>query len=60
VTPDPAEVGWCYIDPNQGLGDPSLVATCPAGQKQILRFVGSDTPSNGAMVLIACGAPPGP
>src|SRR6185295_7863727 len=28
TTPNPTSVGWCYVDPSQGLGDPSLVASC--------------------------------
>lgn len=58
VTPDPGAAGWCYIDPSQGLGDPSLVASCQVGQQQVLRFVGENTPSPGAMLLIACVAVP--
>jgi len=52
-TPDANDVGWCYIDPKNG--DPaSLVATCPATEKRLLRFVGDNTPAHGAITLIAC------
>ncbi len=49
-------VGWCYIDPAQGIGNPKLVESCnPARQ---LRFVGANTPTSGSTVFIAClGAP---
>jgi hypothetical protein len=46
--------GYCYVDPEKGLGDPTLVHNCPATQKRLLRFVGPDTPSNGAVAFMAC------
>jgi hypothetical protein len=48
--------GYCYIDAALKLGNPGLVQDCP-GQRG-LRFVGDDTPRNGAQTFIACvGAP---
>ncbi|HEU5075909.1 MAG TPA: hypothetical protein VFU02_17065, partial [Polyangiaceae bacterium] len=44
--------GYCYIDAALSLGDPALVQDCP-GQRG-LRFVGADTPRNGAQTFIAC------
>ncbi|MGC4064608.1 MAG: hypothetical protein QM784_08180 [Polyangiaceae bacterium] len=32
--------GYCYIAPEQGIGNASLVNNCPATQKQKLRLVG--------------------
>jgi hypothetical protein len=32
--------GYCYIAPNQGIGNAELVAKCPASEKQKLRLVG--------------------
>jgi hypothetical protein len=52
-TTNATSAGWCYIDPKNG--DPaSLVASCPAIEKRILRFVGPDTPAHGGVTLIAC------
>ncbi|MBK7583024.1 MAG: hypothetical protein IPI67_22860 [Myxococcales bacterium] len=49
-------IGWCYIDPAQGIGNPALVAGCSPPRQ--LRFVGSNTPTSGSTVFIAClGAP---
>jgi hypothetical protein len=53
---DASAPGYCYIDASLNLGDPALVQDCP-GQRG-LRFVGDDTPRNGAQTFIACvGAP---
>lgn len=56
VIPSPDAVGWCYVDPDNGIGDPSLVARCPATSRRIVRFVGADTPFAGAQLLIVCGS----
>jgi hypothetical protein len=32
--------GYCYIAPEQGIGNASLISNCPATQKQKLRLVG--------------------
>jgi hypothetical protein len=56
TSPSPDAVGWCYIDPDNGIGDPSLVARCPATSRRIVRFVGADTPFAGAQLLIVCGS----
>jgi hypothetical protein len=45
-------IGWCYIDAEQGIGNPALVEQC--SPKRQLRFVGADTPQSGATVFIAC------
>ena len=48
--------GYCYIDASIPLGNPALVQDCPGDRG--LRFVGEDTPRNGAQTFIACvGAP---
>jgi hypothetical protein len=44
--------GYCYVE--QGVGDPSLLAGCPATQMQRIRFVGEGVPSPVADVYIAC------
>ena len=52
--------GYCYIDPlgpevgGALVGNPALVADCPASQKRLLRFVGTQTPRNNAITFIAC------
>jgi hypothetical protein len=54
--------GFCYLDPAQAtdaslsLAESQIVASCPASQKRLIRFLGSDTPQKGAIVTIACGA----
>lgn len=46
--------GFCYVDADQGIGNPDLVARCPANKRRMLRFVGQDIPRSGATTLIAC------
>ena len=48
--------GYCYVNPfgADPQGDPKLVAGCDDGQKQLIRFVGPDTPTPGATTFIAC------
>jgi hypothetical protein len=53
--PNAGAVGWCYVDPDAGLGDPSLVQNCPTSSRRIVRFVGENTPVRGAVVLVVCG-----
>ena len=47
--------GWCYVDPAQ---DPThnndLVASCPADQKRIIRFMGDNVPAAGSLTFIYC------
>jgi hypothetical protein len=33
--------GWCYLDPDAGVGNPALVANCYATQRQIVRVAGA-------------------
>lgn len=52
----PAKPGYCYINaaPNEdNVGDPDLVAECPADSKRLLNF-GQNTPASGAIALVAC------
>lgn len=47
--------GWCYVDPATQSGDNKLlVQDCPSTQQRLIRFVGSNTPEQGAYALIAC------
>jgi hypothetical protein len=53
--------GFCYIDPAQGIGSKSLVASCPANQQRKLRIVGDGAdrraPAPG-WTFIACSGKP--
>jgi len=51
---DPNIYGYCYVDANQGIGDPALVQNCPATQKRLLRWVGDGLPANGSTMMMAC------
>jgi hypothetical protein len=48
--------GYCYVNPygNPAQGDPKLVAGCEDGKRQLIRFVGPNTPTPGASTFIAC------
>lgn len=46
--------GYCYVDPAQGLGSETLVASCPATQKRRLLFIGDETPANNSITFVAC------
>jgi hypothetical protein len=53
--------GYCYVDPYgpHPHGNPVLVESCDATSRQLIRFVGPDTPRPGATAFIACfGATP--
>ncbi|MBK8940363.1 MAG: hypothetical protein IPM79_22790 [Polyangiaceae bacterium] len=48
--------GWCYIDAASvpPVGDPALVASCPADEQRLVRFVGQGDPKTGATVFVTC------
>ena len=46
--------GWCYIDPERGLGSPELVKHCPTTRRRMLRFLDSDIDDNPAVRVLAC------
>jgi hypothetical protein len=48
--------GYCYVNPfgTPAKGNPDLVAGCTAGTKQLIRFVGPDTPRPGATTFLGC------
>ena len=52
---DPSAIGYCYIDAESDpkIGNEKLVANCKP-KKRLLRFVGNDTPANGAIAIVAC------
>ncbi len=57
----PAEVaGFCLIDlelPASPLGNPALVADCPAGGRRRLRVVGAGIPIVGSVPFLVCPTP---
>jgi hypothetical protein len=53
-TESPESYGYCYVDPEQGLGADRLVAECRPTQRRKLRFVGEGLPQNRSIVTIAC------
>jgi hypothetical protein len=48
--------GYCYVDPfgSPPVGNPELVQDCSPTSKRLIRFVGPNTPANGAPAYIAC------
>ena len=55
--------GFCYIDPEQSIGNPELVTKCASTQKRKLRIVGNATdkraPAPGWTFIACSGASPG-
>jgi hypothetical protein len=47
--------GFCYVDPAAGLGDPSVVADCPATSRRKIRVLG-DSGSGQSWRFIACSS----
>ena len=46
---------WCYVDPEQqSPHNPDLVANCPFGKKQTIRFLGFDVPKAGSLTYLQC------
>jgi hypothetical protein len=55
----PNVYGYCYVDPENGLGDASLVRDCAPEKKRLLRYMGEGIPANGSVLFTAClGAAP--
>ena len=62
LTPAPSVNGFCFIDQTRTdasgapapLGNPAIVAECPASDPRLLRFVGAATPASGASVFLGC------
>jgi hypothetical protein len=48
--------GWCYVDDSGAtpIGNPKIVANCPATEKRLIRFVGQGQPTPGATLFITC------
>jgi hypothetical protein len=46
--------GWCYVSPDEGLGDPSLVAGCVPSQRRKLVFYGDTAQSPDNVSVMGC------
>lgn len=53
-TESPQSFGYCYVDPEQGLGAARLVEECRPTQRRKLRFIGDGVPKNRSIVTIGC------
>ena len=51
-SPTNTSEGWCYVDPEFGIGSEELVNGCPSAQKRQIRF--RDVPTNPGINLIMC------
>jgi hypothetical protein len=55
---NPSGDGWCYIDPDQGLGTRAQVERCPEHAQRKVRFAGRGSPRRGTATFLACEAGP--
>ncbi|MBI4703804.1 MAG: hypothetical protein HY744_22060 [Deltaproteobacteria bacterium] len=48
--------GWCYIDATAKppVGSPDLVASCPPGERRLVRFTGGGQGAPGSALFLAC------
>ena len=46
--------GYCYVDADQGVGNPEVVERCPEDDRRLLRFVGDGQARNGHTLFLAC------
>ena len=48
--------GWCYVDSTTvpPTGNPDIVASCPANEKRIIKFVGQGKGATGSTAFINC------
>jgi hypothetical protein len=53
-TEDSSTFGYCYIDPDRGIGNPALVQECSTTTQRSLRLVGEGLPANGSLTFMAC------
>ncbi len=51
---DPNLYGYCYVDPELGIGSASLVSGCQPSERRMLRYMGEGVPANGAVLYTAC------
>jgi hypothetical protein len=48
------QAGFCYVDPDNGYGNPDLVNGCAPTQRRLLRFMGGALPASNAQAFIVC------
>ena len=48
--------GWCYVDATSlpPIGNPALVAQCPAVERRTIRFLGAGRVASGATLFLTC------
>lgn len=46
--------GWCYLDDKDPNSNQNLLASCPANQKRLIRFVGAEVPKTGSLTFLQC------
>lgn len=46
--------GWCYVDPQGGVGEEEVVAQCPSTQRRLIRLTGEAETLPGAMQFVIC------
>jgi hypothetical protein len=46
--------GWCYVDAQAKIGDPTIVDKCPDTERRLIRFVGDGEANAGATLFITC------
>jgi hypothetical protein len=51
---NPNLYGYCYIDAEEGIGNPDLVASCEANKQRALHWTGEGLPAKGSTMLMAC------
>ncbi|HEX6274810.1 MAG TPA: hypothetical protein VFZ53_17330 [Polyangiaceae bacterium] len=50
--------GYCYVEPDRGVGSPALVSHCPSAERQLIRFVGTGAPAERAQAFVTCDGEP--
>ena len=48
---EPPPIGWCYVDPEQGVGTAEVVDSCPVDQKRLLRYL---VPHSSIHAVVIC------
>jgi hypothetical protein len=54
--PSATDFGWCYVDPERGVGDPKLVDECPDSQQRMIRFLPDDVlnAQGVSLIFVSC------
>lgn len=48
--------GWCYVQPDIGMGNADIVSDCSGEEPQAIRMIGSAVPSDDEVVFLAVEA----